>query len=71
MWALYRRRFITTQSFILGVCLVMRFYFGKTWLLVGICFVVMQVFSIVGAAWGDTLAKRIEQSKDELPLNRK
>ncbi len=71
MWELYRRRLIATQIFIIGVCLVMRFYFDKTWLLAGICFVVMQVFSLVGAAWGNTLARRIEQARDELPLNRK
>ena len=50
-------------AIIIGVCLVMHFCFDKTWLLAGICFVVMQVFSVVGAAWGNTLARRIEQSR--------
>ena len=71
MWDIYRRRFVTMQLMIIGFCLVTRLYFHSDWPVVGICFVVMQVFSIIGAAWGNTLQKKLAQAKDEPPLARK
>ncbi len=59
------------QLFIVVFCLVTKYYFHRPWLVVGLCFLVMQVFSILGAAWGSTIQRRLEENQYDSPDRRR
>lgn len=71
MWEAYRKRFVFTQLFILVVCAALRFGAKTPWPNIGVFFGCMQIGGVVGAWWGNRLAKKIQASRDRLPLDQR
>jgi uncharacterized membrane protein YfcA len=71
MWEQYRKTLVPFQLFILAATVTMYFITGRQLLAALVVFVVMQVGSLIGAAWGARLKRRVGQRDDELPLQRK
>jgi len=57
MWAIYWRRFPLIQAIFLAICAVMRWHFGRPWLLVGVVFAFLQLSAVLGAWWGGRLSR--------------
>jgi uncharacterized membrane protein YfcA len=71
MWEQYRRRFFVTQAFILSIGLILKLYVKADWANILAAVLVMELGSVVGAAWGTRLSRKIEAKRDELPLDRR
>jgi hypothetical protein len=70
MWAEYRRQFVLTQVFIVFICVVLIWHYGKTWLDTLVALVVMELFAFAGAAWTARLRRKWNAKDDSLPLQR-
>jgi hypothetical protein len=62
MWQAYKKRFIPSQLFIAGVCLV--FMFALKWPAGNVLFVfvVMQLFSFLGVLMGERMKRQLERN---------
>ena len=71
MWEQYRKTLIPFQIFILAVTVTVYFVLGRQWATALFVLLVMEVGSLLGAAWGARLKRKIERKDSELPLHRK
>jgi len=60
MWSTYCRRLPFTQSLILGISAIFRFYFQRDWREVGIFFGLMEFAGLAGAWWGWRLKRKMQ-----------
>lgn len=70
MWEHYKKTLIPMQILIVAVTVTVYFILRRQWLVALVVFVVMQLGSLAGAAWGARLSRRIKQRSEELPLKR-
>jgi ABC-type bacteriocin/lantibiotic exporter with double-glycine peptidase domain len=66
----YLRTFIWMQTFIVGVCLLLRYGFDLEWNVVIAAFVAMQIANVISAWNGARVRRKIEGTSDRLPLER-
>ncbi len=68
MWAQYRKTLIPTQFIVLTICLCTLLLFKAPWQGVVAIFVAMEIGAILGARWAVRLRRKIEASRNPLPL---
>jgi uncharacterized membrane protein YfcA len=68
MWAQYRKTLVPTQILVVTVCLCTLLLFKAPWQGVLAIFAAMQIGAILGARWAVRLKRKIEASRDPLPL---
>lgn len=59
VWEQYRKTLMPLQVFILAATVTMYFIAGREMLVAAVVFVVMQLGSLIGAAWGARLKRRV------------
>jgi cobalamin synthase len=70
MWQFYRKTFLLMQAFILILLAVMHFYFKVSLVELIPYIVIMELFSVIGAAWSMRLRRKILSAKGDLPHKR-
>jgi hypothetical protein len=68
MWEHYRKTFWGTQAIIFAVTLCVYWFVGRLPARAAVFFVIMQVFSLIGAAWGARLRRVAQARAERLPL---
>ncbi len=58
MWANYLKRLPLIEALFIGICAILRFHFGRPWVLVGSIFLFLQLSGIMGAWWGYRLERK-------------
>ena len=69
MWQQYRKTFAGMQTVILLVAVGVYFFTGKSAINAAMCFVFMQLGSILGAAWAVRLKTKVAARQEQLPLS--
>ena len=64
MWAIYRRRLPIIQALFLAICALLRWRYDRPWIVVGVVFAFLQLSALMGAWWGNRLARQASQSQD-------
>ena len=62
MWDHYKRNFLATQIFIVGIVALLFFKLGHNVLMTATCLATMEAGAVAGAAWASRL-KRILRSR--------
>ncbi len=63
MWKQYRKTFVPIQLMILTICLIGYFGVHMPAQTMASYWLIMQVFAVVGAAWGIRLRSKFQRSK--------
>jgi hypothetical protein len=67
-WQQYKKTLLVTQVFILLVCVVLCVLAGLTFVGVLPYLLSMEVFSLIGTAWGLRLKRKVNAKLGRLPL---
>jgi uncharacterized membrane protein YfcA len=71
MWEQYKKTALLTQLFIFAMAITLYFTSGRRWFIALVTFLTMQIGAVFGAMWGARLKRKLERSRERLPLERK
>lgn len=61
MWAIYWQRFPFVQALFIAICAVLRWYFGRPWVMVAVVFAILQPMAVMAAWWGSRIMQEQRQ----------